>query len=219
MAPRAPLRVQDIDLTDFELFVQGQAHEAWRLLRVEAPVHWNAGTALFPGFWSVTTYADVLTVSRDTTTYSSQRGISMMVDPANPTPASGAGKMLITIDPPHHVRLRRLVNRGFTPRRVAQREPRVRALTHHIIDEVAPHGACDFVTDIAARLPLGVICAMMGVPDEDWELMFTLTNRVLGADDPEYQTVAGDAQETANQGVREMFGYFARLVTARRAEP
>ncbi len=59
----------------------------------------------------------------------------------------------------------------------------------------------------------------MGVPPEDWDLMFTLTNRVLGADDPEYQTVTGDAQETANQGLREMFGYCGRLVTARRAAP
>ena len=90
MALRSPLRVQDIDLSDFELFVQGKAHEVWRLLRAEAPVHWNAGNELFPGFWSVTQYADVLTVSRDTTTYSSSRGISMMVDPDNPTPASGA---------------------------------------------------------------------------------------------------------------------------------
>jgi cytochrome P450 len=218
MAPLAPLRVQDIDLTDFELFIQGKAHDVWRLLRAEAPVHWNAGTDLFPGFWSVTKYADVLAVSRDTTTYSSQRGISMMVDPDHPTPASGAGKMLITMDPPHHVRLRRLVNKGFTPRMVAQLEPRVRELTHRIMDEVAPRGGCDFVTDIAARLPLGVICALMGVPDEDWERMFTLTNRVLGAEDPEYQTVAGDARETANQGLREMFDYFGRLVTARRAE-
>ena len=140
MAPLAPLRVQDIDLTDFDLFVQGKAHDIWRLLRAEAPVHWNAGTALFPGFWSVTTYADVLAVSRDTTTYSSQRGISMMVDPEHPTPASGAGKMLITMDPPHHVRLRRLVNKGFTPRMVAHLEPRVREITHRIIDEVAPRG-------------------------------------------------------------------------------
>ena len=219
MALRSPLRVQDIDLSDFELFVQGKAHEVWRLLRAEAPVHWNAGNELFPGFWSVTQYADVLTVSRDTTTYSSSRGISMMVDPDNPTPASGAGKMLITIDPPQHGRLRRLVNKGFTPRMVAQLEPSVRAITTSILDEVAPRGACDFVTDIAALLPLGVICALMGVPREDWGLMFTLTNRVLGAEDPEYQTIAGDARETANQGLREMFGYFVRLVTARREEP
>ena len=75
------------------------------------------------------------------------------------------------------------------------------------------------MTDIAAPLPLGVICAMMGVPRADWGLMFTLTNRVLGAEDPEYQTVAGDGRETADQGLREMFGYFARLVTARRQAP
>ena len=61
------------------------------------------------------------------------------------------------------------------------------------------------MTDIAAPLPLGVIGAMMGVPREDWGLMFTLTNRVLGAEDPEYQTVAGDGRETADQGLREMF--------------
>jgi len=218
MALFAPLRVQDIDLSDFELFVQGKAHDVWRLLRAEAPVHWNAGNDLFPGFWSVTKYADVIAVSRDTTTYSSRRGISMMVDPENPTPASGAGKMLITIDPPQHVRLRRLVNKGFTPWMVAQLEPSVREITNRIIDEVAPRGGCDFVTDIAALLPLGVICAMMGVPREDWGLMFALTNRVLGSDDPEYQTVAGDGRETANQGLRDMFGYFVRLVTERREE-
>jgi len=218
MALLSPLRVQDIDLSDFELFVQGKAHDVWRLLRTEAPVHWNAGNDLFPGFWSVTKYADVIAVSRDTTTYSSRRGISMMVDPENPTPASGAGKMLITIDPPQHVRLRRLVNKGFTPRMVAQLEPSVREITNRIIDEVAPRGGCDFVTDIAALLPLGVICAMMGVPREDWGLLFALTNRVLGSDDPEYQTVAGDGRETANQGLREMFGYFVRLVTERREE-
>jgi cytochrome P450 len=211
--------VPDVDLADFALFVQGPPHEVWRLLRAEAPVHWNPGTDAFPGFWSVTHYADVVAVSRDTTTYSSRRGVSMMVDPDDPTPASGAGKMLITIDPPQHVRLRRLVNKGFTPRMVAQIEPHVRAITHHIIDEVAPRGACDFVTDIAAQLPLAVICAMMGVPREDWGLMFTLTNRVLGAEDPEYQTVAGDGRETANQGVQAMFGYFTQLVAARRATP
>ena len=157
-------------------------------------MHWNPGTDDFPGFWSVTHYADVVAVSRDTTTYSSRRGISMMVDPDDPAPASGAGKMLITIDPPHHVRLRRLVNKAFTPRMVAQLESSVRAITHRILDEVAPRGGCDFVTDMAAPLPLGVICAMMGVPRADWELMFTLTNRVLGAEDPEYQTVAGDGR-------------------------
>jgi cholest-4-en-3-one 26-monooxygenase len=217
MAPLAPSRSRDIDLTNLDLFVQGKAHDAWRVLRAEAPVAWNEGTDLFPGFWSVTTYADLIAVSRDPGTFISSRGISMAVDPVNPTPAAGAGKMLITIDPPQHVRLRRLVNKGFTPRMVAQFEPEVRAITNGIIDAVGPRGGCDFVTDIAALLPLAVICSMLGIERDDWELMFTLTNRVLGADDPEYQTTEGDGRETANQGLRDMFGYFSRLVMERRA--
>ena len=125
-----------------------------------------------------------------------------MVDPDDPAPASGAGKMLITIDPPQHVRLRRLVNQGFTPRRVAQLEPHVRVLTERILDAVAPRGGCDLVTDIAARLPLRRDLYTGGCPaPADWDLMFMLTNRVLGADDPEYQTVAGDSlPETAQSG-------------------
>lgn len=219
MASSPSLQLQDVNLSDLEVFVQGKAHDAWRLLRAEAPVFWNVGGELFPGYWSVTKYADLLAVSRDPGTFSSSRGISMAVDPVNPTPAAGAGKMLITIDPPQHVRLRRLVNKGFTPRMVAQLEPDVRTITNGIVDEVAPRGQCDFVTDVAALLPLGVICTMLGVPRDDWELMFMLTNRVLGADDPEYQTTEGDGRETANQGLRDMFGYFVRLVAERRIAP
>ena len=211
-APRVP----GVDLTDLDLFVRGRAHDAWRRLRAEAPVSWNDGGSWFPGFWSITKYDDVRTISRDPATFISSRGITMMVDPENPGPAAGAGKMLITMDPPRHVRLRRLVNKGFTPRMVAQLEPSVREITTGIIDEVAPRGACDFVTEVAALLPLAVICTLMGVPREGWQLMFTLTNRVLGAADPEYQTGADDQQDTAIQGQRDMFGYFARLVAERR---
>ena len=214
------LTLKDVNLTEPDLFVRGNPHEVWRLLRAQAPVHWSDGAARgtwsFPGFWSITRYDDVVAVSRDPATFISSKGITMMTDPENATPASGLGKMLITMDPPRHVRLRRLVNKGFTPRMVAQLEPHVRGIVTEILDAVAPTGACDFVTDIAARLPVAVICEMMGVPREDWNQMFELTNRVLGADDPEYQTAGADAVETALQGQREMFGYFARLLGERR---
>jgi len=87
------------------------------------------------------------------------------------------------MDPPRHVRLRRLVNKGFTPRMVAQLEPEVRAIANRIIDDVAARGTCDFVTDVSALLPLAVICSMMGIPQEDWALMFDLTNGVHGTDE------------------------------------
>ncbi|HEX2171624.1 MAG TPA: cytochrome P450 [Dehalococcoidia bacterium] len=209
----------EFDLADPRIFEAGQAHDIWRRLRAEDPVHWNEPTSYFPGFWSVTRYHDIVAVSRDPETFISGRGITMMVDPENPSPSSGAGKMLIAIDPPRHVRLRRLVNRGFTPRMVARLEPHIRDIATDILDDVAPRGECDFVLDVAARLPLAVICEMLGVPRDAWDTMFQLTNRVLGAGDPEYQTVEGDPQATAEQGQREMFGYFVRLLIDRRKAP
>lgn len=216
MAQVATPRLSDVDLTNYDIFVQGKAHEVWRRLRAEAPVFWNPGTTDFPGFWSITKYADVIAVSRDTTTFSSARGISMTADPADPPP--GAGKSMITMDPPRHVRLRRLVNKGFTPRMAAALEPSVREITNGILDTVAPRGACDFVTDVAALLPLAVICAMMGIPEEDWALMFELTNRGLGPADPEYQTVPGNPRETGEQARKEMFAYFSARAAERRQE-
>src|SRR5947199_3462311 len=99
----------------------------------------------------------------------------MMVDPENPGPAAGAGKMLITMDPPRHVRLRRLVNKGFTPRMVAAMEPHIRAITRGILDAIAGKSECDFVTEVASLLPLAVICDMMGLDPADRPLMFDLT--------------------------------------------
>jgi cytochrome P450 len=217
MAQVSSLPLEDVDLANLDNFVAGKAHAMWRRLRAEDPIHWNPGNERFLGFWSITKYADVLAVSRDTTTFISGRGISMASDPANPDSTAGAGIMLIMMDPPRHVRLRRLVNKGFTPRATALLEPAVREITNQIIDAVAPRGECDFVTDVAAQLPLAVICQMMGIPREDWQQMFTLTNSGLGSEDPEYQTVPGDGPETAKQSRIEMFKYFAKQVAQRRA--
>jgi cytochrome P450 len=217
------MTIVDRDLARPSLFREGRAHEAFRYLRAHDPVSWHdavsEGDARIPGFWSVVKYEDVLAVSRDTATFSSARGINMYVDPENPSPSSGAGRMIIAMDPPRHVRLRRLVNRGFTPRMVAQLEPRIRAITTGILDEVAPRGRCDFVLDVAAPLPLAVICEMMGVARADWRLMFDATNQVLGAGDEEYQTEERDRVQTVEHGRRALFGHFARLLAERRQQP
>ncbi len=218
MSTTAPRSLPGIDLTDADLYTQNRAHDAWRRLRAEAPVSWNPGAAWFPGFWSVTTHADVLTVSRDPATFISSRGITMATDPNTPPEESGANIMLITTDPPRHVRMRRLVNKGFTPRMVALLEPGIRETTRRILDAVAAQGACDFVTEVAAQLPLAVICTMLGAPPEDWPRLFALTNQVLGPGDPEYQTEGRGQRETARHGQQEMFAYFARQIAERRRE-
>jgi len=208
-----------IDLGNPDLFVAGYPHDTWRQLRAEAPISWNPANDWFPGFWSITKYADVFAISRDTARFSSERGFNLTQDPDDPSPAAGLGKILLGIDPPRHRRLRRLITVAFTPRRIALLESGIRDITTGILDSVVPRGSCDFVVDVAAKLPVAVICQMMGVPREDWDRMFTLTNQVLGAGDPEYQTTPGEPYETLMHGYEEMFGYFARLVVARRAAP
>jgi cytochrome P450 len=205
----------DIDLNDLDQFAQSDMHQVWRLLRRQAPVYWTGGTAAYPGFWSITRYEDIVTISRDPGAFSSAGGIQLTTDPAT---AHTLGKSMITMDPPRHVRLRRLVSKGFTPRMVATIAPEVRAIATGILDEAAPRGGCDFVVDVAARLPLAVICGMMGIPRRDWGLMFDLTNRVLGPDDAEYQTAEGGRSATRREAAIEMTGYFERLIADRRHE-
>ena len=215
-----------VNMADPDIFVRGEQHEYFKRLRRAAPLSWNQGWQWgetgrefsFAGFWNVTKYEDVLTISRDPATYISSHGITMGTTPETASPAAGLGKMLITMDPPRHVRLRRLVNKGFTPRAVNAMEGHIRLIASDIIDDLCERGEVDFVTDAAALLPLAVICEMMGVPKDDWKLMFELTNKVLGGGDPEYQAEGANIDQTINEGHMQMFGYFMRMLAERRKE-
>ena len=220
-----------INLGDGQLFERGEAHEAFRLLRRERPVPWHPGTERINGFWSFTKYDDVMYVSRHPELFISSKGIAgaglrEFADQPPPRPGDG-GISLITMDPPRHVKLRRLVNKGFTPRAVNAMEPQIREATNRILDRVAARNSCDFVLDISSQLPLAVICGMMGLPEEIWPLMFELTNSILGAGDPEYQAEvpqeergSGEAErQTGMSGEARLLGYFAQLLERRRREP
>jgi cytochrome P450 len=236
----------DINLADPTPFERGEAHELFRILRREAPVHFNPGGRLDrenagPGgvrsslddveikpFWNLTRYEDVVEVSRRPDLWSSAKGITQFeatyVSPEDMM-MNTDGKMLITMDPPRHVRLRRLVNKGFTPRAVGAMEDHIRQITTEILDDIAAKGECDFVTDVACLLPLAVICGMMGVEKKDWNLMFQLTNKVLGGGDPEYQTDVPEDQRgtieaariTSINGFMGMFQFWSTLIAERRA--
>jgi cholest-4-en-3-one 26-monooxygenase len=219
---QAPL-LSPVNLADPDVFVRGEQHNLFRRLRREAPVSWNEGPwhdgrQLFPGFWNVTKYNDVLQMSRDPMTFISSHGITMGTNPENAGPAAGLGKMMIVTDPPRHVRLRRLVNKGFTPRAVSAMETHIRQIATNIIDDIADRGECDFVTDASALLPLAVICEMMGVPKDDWKLMFELTNKVLGGGDPEYQEEGANIDQTVTEGHIRMFQYFVAMLAERRKD-
>jgi len=226
----APLTLADIDLGDEQLFESGRAHEAFKVLRRENPISWRPEDEYSRGWWNMVRYADVLQVSRNPQIFSSEKGIVSFF-PVNEdettAAAAGNGKMLITMDPPRHVKLRRLVNKGFTPRAVGAMEPMFREVTKELLDNIAKKGECDFVLEVASQLPLAFICGMMGLERSVWPLMFELTNKVLGAGDPEYQTDVPEEQRgteeaariTGNMGVMQMFGFFAQELQKRRANP
>ena len=237
--PASMIRPDDINLNDAELFETEQAPDLLSVLRSQDPVHWSEGGEQWNGFWSLTKYDDVLFVSRNPETFISSKGIVgaglrpeaiaelMRSDPAVAAQAAGGNASIITMDPPRHVKMRRLVNKGFTPRAVNAMEPEIRRVTNDILDTIAGKGECDFVLDVSSQLPLAVICGMMGINREDWPLMFELTNKVLGSGDPEYQTDVPEEQRgtmeaarlTGMTGRMKMIEFFARTLEERRAHP
>jgi cytochrome P450 len=128
---------------------------------------------------------------------------------ADPVGLEQSRLMLLGMDPPQHTRLRALVNRGFTPRRVAALEPRIRALCKQIVDAVLPRGECDFVRDIAGELPSSLIAELVGIPLDDGRKLYELTEVMHSAD---------NAPESA-KAVAEMFAYSAGVRAAKRANP
>ena len=209
----ATIGLTDIDLLNPDNFVDGVPHHFFELLRREAPV-FRHPEQNGPGFWALTKYDDIVTVSMDSETFSSWRGGTNIHD--LPEESLGFVRMImLNMDPPQHTKYRRLVSKGFTPRIVQAMEPHVRAIASEIIDRVAERGECDFVADIAAELPLQVILELMGIPVHDRHMIFDWSNRMIGFDDPEFQTSAEDGRAAAT----DMFMYANQLAVERKRTP
>ena len=211
------MKLQDIDLTSLDLFLHGDPHQAFKVLRAEAPVYWHDKQPDKP-FWSITKYDDAMRVYHDPGTFSSARGIALNMINLPESASSGMGQMMLMCDPPRHGQMRALINRRLTPRAIQPYDPHIRRVAKDIVDSVIGRGECDFVVDIAAKLPTAVICEMMGIARDKWDLMFALGNMSIGTEDPEYQQ-GRSAQETGAQTQAEVFAFFSALVADRRANP
>jgi len=173
---------------DPEMWIGLDREAVFATMRADRNVLWCEepeipGFGKGPGFWSLSRHADVMEVSRNPQRFISGQGTNI---PDMPLEIAEFFGSMINMDAPRHTRLRMIVNRAFTPRQVARIDTDVQRKAEAIVDAVAARGECDFVTEIAARLPLEVICEMMGVPPSQYQRMFELTNTILGAGDPEY---------------------------------
>jgi cholest-4-en-3-one 26-monooxygenase len=213
------MQLSDIDLLDRDEFTKGVPHHWFTYLREHAPVYRHPEPE-GRGFWVLTKYDDVVTVGKDGVTFSSDQsrgGVVGIEDTIGAAAAEGFGdaKLMLMTDAPEHTRLRKLVNKGFTPRMVGMLEQHIRDMTDRIIDQVIERGGCDFVVDVAAELPLQVIAEMLGVPWEDRLKLFDWTNRMVGSEDPEYlvdQSLVSEAQV-------EMFMFAQQLAAEKRQDP
>ncbi len=163
-----------------------------------------------PGAWVATRQAPIMEMSRTPKIFSSASGITILDSPPE---FNEYFLSMISMDDPRHARMRRLVSAGFTPRMLAKLEHSVQAQAAMIVDEVCERGECDFVVDVAARLPLKIVCDLMGIPDSQHDFVFDQSNIILGSSDPEYQTegvdlltamlMAGEALATLMKEVSE----------------
>jgi cholest-4-en-3-one 26-monooxygenase len=210
---RSDIDFSDINLTDSKAFVPAVPHEWFAFLRKNAPVWWQE-EADGPGFWAVTGYEDCNTVNRDYGLFSSYAKGALLFD-LDADQLAQQQLLMLNMDPPIHTRYRRLVNKGFTPRVVNQLHDRIHAAADTIIDEVIERGTADFVTEMAAELPLVVIAELLGVPNEDRHKMFDWSNKMIGSEDPEYQLT----EDIASTASMELYAYASALFAEKRINP
>src|SRR5581483_9935381 len=210
---RVSLTLADVDLTNPDFFAAGPPHEAFRLLRRESPVHLHRDPAGDP-FWVITRYKDIWDVSVDQKTFSSARR-GTILRKWTEEEAEANATMMLNMDPPRHTKYRRLVNMGFSAKMTNRLETHIREMAKGIVDRIAARGSCDFVTDVAAELPLQVIVEMMGVPIDDRHKIFEWSNIMIGSDDPE---LSGSV-EAPKVAAFQMYAYAQELADKRRAEP
>jgi cytochrome P450 len=224
--PILPASVDDIRLDTLEFWNSPteEREGAFALLRRERPISFHEEfdpppelpLPKGPGYWSVTRHADVLTASRRSDLFCSGQGIQI---PDLPPELNEFFGSMISMDDPRHGRLRRIVARGFTPRSLARLQGDVERRATALVDAVIDEGECDFVTQIAAPLPLGIICDMMGIPESQTQFVFEQTNIILGLGDPEYVTPGTNPLLAALASGKALAELMNELAADRRQHP
>jgi len=207
------------DLTDLDNFASGFPHALFEKHRVVAPVWWHEPTANTPdgeGFWSVATYSETVAIQMDAATYSSETGGDRPYGGTLLQDLPVAGIVLNMMDDPRHARIRRLVSLGFTPRMIGRLEDELRRRTRAVLARVDDTRAVDFLVDVAAELPMQMICMLLGVPESDRFELFEWVEHIF--DIREGNNVFEPTPEIEAQQLR-MLEYGSALIAEKRVRP
>jgi cytochrome P450 len=218
------VRLDEIDLSSHDAFVEEVPLWAFRELRERDPVHWQPEPAPNRGFWAVTRFHDIEDILRDTRSFSSAHGVTLEEQTEEEVEAR---RSMIDMDPPNHSQLRRLVSKLFTRSAVAQYEGFVREQARLVLDRGLPRGEFDFVEEISRELPIRVLARIMGVPDRDLPLCVELGDAMIAQADPEYSRAVIDKEDTSeyrllpfrSPAAVELMAYGHDLAEQRRADP
>jgi cytochrome P450 family 142 subfamily A polypeptide 1 len=191
----------EIDLLAGEFYSQ-DPHRLWRWMRENAPVYWDEPNKV----WGITRYHDVMAIARTPKTFSNAGGNR---------PHGGYIPMMISMDAPDHIRRRKLVSAGFTPRAVEHHRERVREVSHALVDEVIERGECDFVWDIACWLPLIVIGDMLGMPASERATLMRWSDDLMRG----LTTTDEAAMAAASAAAQEWDVFIKEAIAARRTAP
>lgn len=200
-----------VDLLSPSLYERGVPHDVFRHLREHEPLSFRRSAFAGPkdpGYWLLTRHADVHSVLLDTSSYSSYRGGTNLLD-ESPDQLDAGRMMLINMDPPNHTRYRRLITRSFAARAVADLEPHVRTLCTQVVDNIIDRGQCEFVRDVASQVPMQVIFMLLGVPEQDWAYLCELTDTMMN----------NGGTEAAMGAVLKLYMYSDELASRRRQSP
>ena len=198
----------DLVLDPYSYEFHEDPYPFYKRLRDEAPLYRNEER----NFWALTRHADVHAGFRNSTELSNILGVSL--DPISRTPEAYRTMSFLAMDDPGHLRLRTLVSKGFTPRRIRELEPRVLQLTNEHLDAALENDSFDFITEFAGKLPMDVISELVGVPLEDRGRLRAMADAVMHREDG-----VADVPESALIAAMDLLTYYADMVAQRRRRP
>ena len=225
MKPVEPLSLDSIDLSTPEFWEKPipEREGVFQKLRREDPIRkfkeidFIPGLPVGDGFYAITRHADILEMSRQPELFCSSRGATSIND--LPTEMLEFYGSMINMDDPRHGRLRGIVSRSFTPRVMQTLMDDVQRVAVEVLERIKPMGSCDFVTEVSMRMPLKIICEMMGIPESQYDFVLAKSNIILSSGDPEYIPEGSDLIQAFMTAGAELAAMMADVGAHKRQHP